>query len=91
MIRGVARLWRGDEYDLVTAPLVTPTTTVWVNQHDPLQQVSRNCNHFSEHMCHTFLPGVEFPSWVNRLASWGSALGIGGTFTVSPHHTEEAH
>lgn len=30
---------------------------------------SRNCNHFSEALCH--LLGVPFPAWVNRLANVG--------------------
>jgi len=32
----------------------------------------RNCNHFSELCCHRL--HVQFPSWVNRAAKWGSSF-----------------
>ena len=36
----------------------------------------KNCNHFAEAFCQA-LVGVSIPSWVNRAAGFGSAIGLG--------------
>jgi hypothetical protein len=46
--------------------------------------IKKNCNHFSDDLCKR-LVGKSIPAWVNRLAKWGEALGVG----VKEQYVEE--